>query len=82
MNLQQYRQLQAERGTLEKLLADLPADRVIERIGLEARKQEINAALAAQPAPAALLSKPTWTSNSPGREPSGTSKVTMRTAEK
>ena len=52
MNLQQYRQLQAERGTLEKLLADLPADRVIERIGLEARKQEINAALAAQPAPA------------------------------
>jgi len=51
MNLQEYRQLQAERGALENLLAGLPAERAIERIGLEVRKQEIDAALAAQPAP-------------------------------
>jgi hypothetical protein len=51
MTLQEYRQLQAERSALEKLLAEMPADREIERIGLEARKQEIDEALAAQPAP-------------------------------
>ena len=43
MNL--YQQLQAERGTIEKLLAELPAAHVIERIGLEARKREIDAVL-------------------------------------
>ena len=51
MILQKYRQLQAERSALEKLLAEIPADREIERIGLEARKQEIDEALAAQPTP-------------------------------
>ena len=51
MNLQEYCQLQAEKGALERLLADLPTERLIERIGLEARKQEIDEALAAQPAP-------------------------------
>lgn len=51
MNLQEYRQLQAERGALDRLLADLPTERVIERIGLEARKQDVEDALASQPAP-------------------------------
>lgn len=51
MTLQEYRQLQAERSALEKLLAEMPADREIERIGLEARKHEIDEALASHPAP-------------------------------
>ncbi len=51
MNRYEYRQLQAEKGALEKLLAQLPVDSVIERMGLEARKQEITEALGAQPAP-------------------------------
>ncbi|MFH0902572.1 MAG: hypothetical protein V2A73_18230 [Pseudomonadota bacterium] len=51
MNSQEYRQLQAEKGALERLLADLSADREIERIGLEVRKQEVEEALASQPAP-------------------------------
>lgn len=51
MNLREYVQLQAERGALERLLADLPPDRMIERLGLEARKSEVEAALAAVPEP-------------------------------
>lgn len=51
MSLLEYRQLQAEQSTLEKLLAELPEDRVIERLGLESRKQEIEESLSAQPAP-------------------------------
>jgi hypothetical protein len=49
VNREEYRQLQADRGALENLLAELPAEHVIERLGLEARKQEIDAALAAAP---------------------------------
>lgn len=51
MTLQEYRQLQAEHSALEKLLAELPDGREIERLGLEARKREIEESLAAQPAP-------------------------------
>jgi hypothetical protein len=51
MNWQEYSQLQAEKGALERLLADLPADREIERIGLEARRQEVVEALASLPSP-------------------------------
>ena len=51
MNIQEYHQLQADRATLEILLDQLPASSVIERIGLEARKREIENALASQAAP-------------------------------
>ncbi len=51
MNLYEYHELQAERAALEKLLSQLPADSVIERMGLEARKKEVEDALASQPAP-------------------------------
>ena len=51
MNLQEYRQLLAEKEELQRLLAELPADREIERIGLESRKQDIEAALATQTLP-------------------------------
>ncbi len=51
MNIQEYRQLQAERATLENLLKQLPASSVIERKGLEFRKKEVEETLASQPAP-------------------------------
>ena len=51
MNIQEYRQLQAERATLENLLEQLPASSVIERKGLEFRKKEVEETLASQPAP-------------------------------
>ncbi len=51
MNIQEYRQLQAERATLENLLKQLPASSVIERRGLEFRKKEVEETLASQPAP-------------------------------
>ena len=51
MNVQEYRQLQAERATLENLLKQLPASSVIERKGLEFRKKEVEETLASQPAP-------------------------------
>lgn len=51
MNLKEHRQLQSERMALEKLLAQLPESNVIERMGLEARKAEVEKTLAAQPAP-------------------------------
>jgi hypothetical protein len=47
----EYYQLQAERNAPEKLLAEVPVDHVIDRMGLESRKQEIDALLAAQSAP-------------------------------
>jgi hypothetical protein len=49
MNLQEFRQLQAERSTLNRLLASLPRERVIERLGLEARLCEVEETLASQP---------------------------------
>lgn len=51
MNIQEYRQLQAERTALARLLDELPASSVIERMGLESRKKEVEGALASQPAP-------------------------------
>ena len=51
MNVQEYRQLQAERSALENLLKQLPASSVIERRGLEFRKKEVEETLASQSAP-------------------------------
>ncbi len=49
MNMQEYRNTQAERATLEKLIEQLPASSVIERMSLEARKKEVEDTLASQP---------------------------------
>jgi hypothetical protein len=51
MNIQEYRQLQAERSTLEEMLAQLPAGSIIERISLETRKKDVEEVLASQPPP-------------------------------
>ena len=51
MNIQEYHQLQAEHTALEILLEQLPTSSVIERMSLEARKKEVEDALASQPAP-------------------------------
>jgi hypothetical protein len=51
MNLQEFRQLQAERSALDRLLASLPPERAIERLGLEARLREVEEALASQQPP-------------------------------
>jgi len=45
------RDLQAEKGALEKMLKEIPIDHVIDRIGLESRKREIDDTLASQPDP-------------------------------
>ncbi len=49
MNLREYRQLQAERGALESLLAEIPEGREIEQLGLLSRRRKIEGLLAAQP---------------------------------
>lgn len=41
MTLQERQYLQSEYSNILQLLAEVPLDRVIERIGLESRKQEI-----------------------------------------
>jgi len=51
MTISEIRLLQSEVSTLEQLLADIPAEEVIERMGLESRKQEIEEILAANPLP-------------------------------
>jgi hypothetical protein len=51
MNIQEYRQLQAERSALEKLIGQLPASSVIERVSLEARKREVEEQIASESAP-------------------------------
>lgn len=51
MNIQEYHQLQAELSALVKLLDELPASRVIERLGFECRKKEIEDTLASQAPP-------------------------------
>lgn len=43
MELQEYQQLQAERGTLDSLLKRLPSSRLIERIGLESSQDRCGA---------------------------------------
>jgi hypothetical protein len=51
MNLQEFRHLQAEKTTLDKLLSTLPSSSVIERMSLEARKKEVEKKLDSQPEP-------------------------------
>ncbi|HOI25351.1 MAG TPA: hypothetical protein PK581_07130 [Caldisericia bacterium] len=51
MNKQDYNQLKAEICTLEDLLKSIPKTHVIDRIGLEERKKEIEEKLASEPAP-------------------------------
>lgn len=46
MNLHEYRHLQAERNTLASFLFELPEESVIERMSLEARKENIEQMLA------------------------------------
>lgn len=52
MNLQERRQLLAEKTSLERMLASLPESSVIDRMSLEARKAEVEEVLAAAPTPA------------------------------
>lgn len=40
-HLRKYLQLQAELGSIEKLLKEFPEDSVIDRLGLESRKKEV-----------------------------------------
>ncbi|MFB1488342.1 MULTISPECIES: hypothetical protein [unclassified Thiocapsa] len=49
MTLQEYRFLQAEKGAIERMLEEIPEEHVIDRLGLESRKDEIEALLAAEP---------------------------------
>jgi hypothetical protein len=51
MNTQEYHRLQAEQTALASLLHELPTSSVIERLGLESQKEEIDEALASQVAP-------------------------------
>lgn len=51
MNLHEYHHIQAELQALEQLIASTPEDFVIERMGLENRKEEIERILATQPPP-------------------------------
>ncbi len=51
MNLQEFRHLQAEKTTLEKLIGKLPDSSVIERMSLESRKKEVENKLDSQPEP-------------------------------
>jgi hypothetical protein len=51
MNIREYHQLQAELSALVKLLNELPDSRVIERLGFEYQKEEIENALASQTLP-------------------------------
>lgn len=52
MNIQERHQLVAEKRSLERMLATLPESSVIDRMSLEARQAEVEAALAAVPTPA------------------------------
>lgn len=52
MNIQEYRELRAEKSTLESLLHEIPESSVIERTGLEVRKKEVEELLSSQPSPA------------------------------
>lgn len=52
MNIQERNQYLAEKVSLERMLAKLPESSVIDRMSLEARKSQVEEALAASPAPA------------------------------
>lgn len=51
MNLHTYRRLQAEQKAIANMLAEIPEDRVIDRISLEARMRSVEEELASQPPP-------------------------------
>lgn len=51
MNIQERHQLLAEKTSLERMLASLPESSVIDRMSLEARKAEVEKALADTPVP-------------------------------
>ena len=51
MNIREIQHLQSERSALEEMLAELPETSVIERMGLESRRKEIEEELASQPVP-------------------------------
>lgn len=51
MNIQERHQLLAEKTSLQRMLASLSESSVIDRMSLEARKAEVEEALAAEPAP-------------------------------
>jgi hypothetical protein len=51
MNFQECQLLRAEKVALEEMLSHTPQENVIERVGLEYRKAEIEAQLASQPSP-------------------------------
>lgn len=51
MNVQERRQLIAEKTTLERMLASLPESSVIDRMSLEARKTQVEAEIASAPEP-------------------------------
>ena len=51
MNIQERHQLLAEKTSLERMLASLPESSVIDRMSLEARKAEVEEALASAPVP-------------------------------
>ena len=51
MNLHEYLHIQAELQALEQMIASTPEDFVIERMGLESRKEEIERFLATHPPP-------------------------------
>ena len=46
MKIQEYRQIQSEIAALEKILAQLPESRIIDRMSLEARKRALEEELA------------------------------------
>lgn len=48
MKIQEYRQIQSEIAALEKILAQLPESRIIDRMSLEARKEALEEELASQ----------------------------------
>ena len=52
MNIRERHRLLAEKTSLERMLASLPESSVIDRMSLQARKAEVEEALAAVPAPA------------------------------
>jgi hypothetical protein len=45
MTVPEFRRLQAEQGAIKRMLDEMPADHVIDRIGLEVRRERIAKAL-------------------------------------
>jgi hypothetical protein len=51
MNLQRYHRLKAEITELDRMLADMPETDIIDRMSVQARKDEVNAELKAMDIP-------------------------------